>query len=184
MEAFVGVIGFNVLSSTINSIGLVTSNIFSLVTHIKVSKSLYHKELITCLMKTDIEHNIKLVEAIINEIPQYFDSTQSILIILNDVKDVMTKIEYQLREIHKKMMYNTSIYVFNNWRSYDFKENLEQLNILVEVFDRRKKTLFDVLLLFKNLSPEKKEENKKLFEITNLEKTEITNNFIKEAELL
>jgi len=178
-----GIVGITTVSSVINSIGIITYNIYNLIGTIRVSKNTYHKEIINILVKTDIEHNIRLVQSILKELPLYYNTSNSTMIILKDIKDIMKKIENQLIDIHNKIIYNSSIVLLSNWRSYNFKEHLDELTILIEVFERRKDNLFKLISIFKS-SKIDITENSKLLAIEDLHKTEITQEFIKSSELI
>lgn len=178
MQAVIGTIGMVTATSVVNSITTLSSNIFTLVGHIKLSKDLHQNDIIKILNKTDIEATIKLLHAIIVEIPEYYNNCYSVVIALKDVQDIISSIENELIEIKNKIHYNSQIYFMSGWRSYDCKDNLDSIEIKVEVLDRRRDNLFKILEVFKNInfqnniSPEKKEIINKL-----KKDNEITNGF-------
>ena len=59
-------------------------------------------------------------------------------------------IEDELKEIHRKITYNSQVYFMSNWRSYDCKDNLDSIEIKVNILDRRRDNLFKILEVFKN----------------------------------
>jgi len=163
MQAVIGTIGMVTATSVVNSITTLSSNVFTLVSHIRITKNIHQNDIIKILNKTDIEATIKLLQTIISEIPEYYNNSYSVVIALKDVQDIISSIEEELKDIHNKITYNSNIYFMANWRSYDCKDNLDSIEIKVAVLDRRRDNLFRILEVFKNLNitHDDKEINKK-----------------------
>jgi len=151
MQAVISTIGMVTATSIVNSITTLSSNIFILVGHIKLTKDIHHNDIIKILNKTDIEATIKLLHTVIIEIPEYYNNCYSVVIALKDVQDIISSIEDELKEIQNKIHYNSQIYFMTNWRSYDCKDNLDSIEIKVAVLDRRRDSLFKILDVFKNI---------------------------------
>jgi tRNA U34 5-carboxymethylaminomethyl modifying GTPase MnmE/TrmE len=149
--AVIGTLGMVTATSAINSITTLSSNIFTLVGYLRLTKSTYNKDIITILNKTDIEATIKLLQTIISEIPEYYNSSLSVVEALKNVQEIIGSIEDELKEIHKKITYNSNLYLLSSWRSYDCKNNLDSIEIKVSILDRRRDNLFKILEVFKNL---------------------------------
>ena len=158
MQAVIGTLGMVTATSVINSITTLSSNVFTLVGYIKLTKSIHQQEILNILNKTDIEATIKLLHTIISEIPEYYNSSLSVVVALKNVQEIISMIEDELKEIHRKITYNSNIYFMSNWRSYDCKDNLDSIEIKVNILDRRRDNLFKILEVFKNF-PEKNKEN-------------------------
>jgi ABC-type transporter Mla subunit MlaD len=151
METIVGAIGFTAATTIINSISSLSSNIYFLINHIKINKSIYHNDIFKQIVKTDIEATIRLLQSIITEIPKYFNNNNlSIVIALKNVQEIIAQIEFELTEIHNKVKYNNTLYVFVNLRSYDCKEELDKIDTLINILEKRRDNLFKTLELFKN----------------------------------
>ena len=150
MQAAIGVLSLGTISTLINSISSLSMNIYSLSGSIKLSKNTYHSEIINLLIRTDLESTIKLLESIITEIPHFYNSSMSILISLKNVQEIIIQIEGILKQIHDKMNYNNNIYLLKNLRSYSFCDELKNLEILIEVLEKRKDNLFKTLEVFKH----------------------------------
>lgn len=179
MQAVVGTIGMVTATSVVNSITTLSSNIFSLVGHIKLTKDIHYNDIIKILNKTDIEATIKLLHTVIVEIPEYYNNCYSVVIALKDVQDIISSIEDELKEIQNKVRYNSQIYFMANWRSYDCKDNLDSIETKVAILDRRRDNLFKILDVFKNIdiknnNEEKKEIIKKIIDDHNKLKNENT----------
>jgi hypothetical protein len=151
MQAVIGTIGMVTATSVVNSITTLSSNIFTLVGHIRLTKNIHHNDIMKIINKTDIEATIKLLHTIITEIPDYYNNSYSVVIALKDVQDIISSIEEELKDIHTKITYNSSIYFMANWRSYDCKDNLDSIETKVSILDRRRDNLFKILEVFKNL---------------------------------
>jgi hypothetical protein len=187
MQAVVGTIGMVTATSVVNSITTLSSNIFSLVGHIKLTKDIHYNDIIKILNKTDIEATIKLLHTVIVEIPEYYNNCYSVVIALKDVQDIISFIEDELKEIQNKIRYNSQIYFMANWRSYDCKDNLDSIETKVAILDRRRDNLFKILDVFKNIdiknnniknnSEEKKEIIKKIIDDHNKFKKDNVNVF-------
>lgn len=150
MQAAISVLSLGTISTLINSISSLSMNIYSLSSSIKLSKNTYHSEIINLLIRTDLESTIKLLDSIITEIPHFYNSSISILISLKNVQEIIIQIELLLKQIHVKMNYNNNIYLLKNLRSYSFSDELKNLEILIEVLEKRKDNLFKTLEVFKH----------------------------------
>jgi hypothetical protein len=159
MATIVGVLSMSTAAIAINQITNITTNVCSLINNIvgiaKLSNNVYQVELIKVLTKTDIEATLKLLHAIIIEIP--FNNLEneknqynSIVIALENMKDIISKIEEELKNIHTKIEYNSSLYLLSNIRSYDCMPNLEKIETLVLILDRRFNYLYITLKILKN----------------------------------
>jgi len=150
MQAAIGVLSLGTISTMINSISSLSMNIYSLSGSIKLSKNTFHADIISLLIRTDLESTIKLLDSIITEIPHFYNSSMSILISLKNVQEIIIQIELILKQIHEKMNYNNNIYLLKNLRSYSFSDELKNLQILIEVLEKRKDNLFKTLEVFKH----------------------------------
>jgi len=160
METVIGTIGVATIGSIVVSITTVSSSIYSLVSNIKVSKYIHNNDIVRILAKTDVVATIKLLQAVMMEIPENNINKLSVVLSLKNVHDVIEQIENELKNLHNKIEYNRNLYIMSNWRSYDFKDNLETIEQLISVLDRRKDNLFKVLETFKNIEIKNSDENK------------------------
>ena len=157
METVLSVISLSATTSStlvINQISSLSNNVFTLLNHItsiSISNTTHQTEIIKILSKTDVEANIKLLHAIILEIPPSYNSS-SIIIALENIKDIISKIDMELQSIHDKIAYNSNIYILSNIRSYDCKSNLDKIEILIAILDRRSNNLFNTVKFFNELN--------------------------------
>jgi hypothetical protein len=161
MEAVIGTIGVVTIGSIVGSISTVSSSIYSIVTNIKVNKDIHNKDILNILEKTDVIATIKLLQSIMSEIPDIYINSISVVMALKNVHEIIEQIENELIDMHKKIDYNNNLYIMSNWRSYDFKDNLESIEKKINILDRRKDNLFKILETFKNLNIKSNDENKK-----------------------
>ena len=150
MESVIGAIGITAATTVINSITTLSSNVFTLMGYIKLSPHILQSDIIKILNKSDIETTIRLLQSIISEIPQYYNNSTSVVIALKNVQEIIANIEEELKDIHNKILYNEKLYIMSNIRSYDFKSNLESIEVKVAILDRRRDNLFKTLEVFKN----------------------------------
>jgi hypothetical protein len=150
MESVIGAIGITAATTVINSITTLSSNVFTLMGYIKLSPHILQSDIIKVLNKSDIETTIRLLQSIISEIPQYYNNSTSVVIALKNVQEIIANIEEELKDIHNKILYNEKLYIMSNIRSYDFKSNLESIEVKVAILDRRRDNLFKTLEVFKN----------------------------------
>ena len=151
METLIGVISFSAISSVINTISTLSMNIYNITSNIKLNKNLYNEELNRILIRTDIETTIQLLESIISEIPEYMGKSTSVLLALHNVSNIISLIETELSQINKKIEYNKNLYVLKNWRSLDFKDELNDLENLLNILEKRRDNLFKTIELFKTI---------------------------------
>ena len=154
METLIGVISFSAISSVINTISTLSMNIYNITSNIKLNKNLYNEELNRILIRTDIETTIQLLESIISEIPEYMGKSTSVLLALHNVSNIISQIETELIKINKKIQYNNNLYLLKNWRSLDFKDELNDLENLLNILEKRRDNLFKTIELFKTIPSE------------------------------
>lgn len=150
MQAVIGTIGMVTASTVIQSITSLSSSVYMLMGHIRVTKDIHQTEILKILTKMDIEATINLLHNVILEIPEYYNSSLTVVTALKNVQEIIGQIESELIEIHKKISYNSELKIMSNWRSYDCKENLDSIELKVSILDRRRDNLFKVLEVFKN----------------------------------
>ena len=78
----------------------------------------------------------------------------SVLLALHTVSTIISSIETELTKINKKIEYNNNLYVFQNWRSQDFKEELNDLENLLNILEKRRDNLFKTIEVFKAIPSE------------------------------
>lgn len=150
MNAVIGTLGITAAGTVINSITTLSTNVFTLMGYIKLSPHIAQSDIMKVLLKSDIETTIRLLQSIISEIPQYYNNSESVVIALKNVQEIIANIEEELKDIHNKIVYNSNLYLMSNIRSYDFKTNLDSIEVKVSILDRRRDNLFKTLEVFKN----------------------------------
>lgn len=165
MASVLGVISISAVTTAgaiiINQISSLSTNVFALITNIvsvaKISTTIYQTELIKLLTKTDVEATLKLLHAIILEIPHHINledekmknQSNSIIIALENIKNIISMIEKELEDIHGKIDYNNKLYLLTNIRSIECLSNLQNIETLISVLDIRSNYLFRTLKIFK-----------------------------------
>ena len=140
------VIGLISLSAAaMNSINTVSTSVFGLLGYIQLTKNANTDELCIFLERSDVEATIKLLRSVIGELK---DFSPSLVLAIENINDIMGKIEAELVEIRQKIEYNNSLYVLTNMRSYDCSSNLKNIQTRVAILDKRWKNLFRVIELF------------------------------------
>ena len=132
------------ITPIINSISSLSTNIFGLVSHIRVTKNIHYDETIKVLNKTDIEATIMLLQSIILDISEK-EHNKFIIIALQHVKDCIASIETELNEIKERIAYNSSLYLMSSMRSYDLLPNLNAIELKSSVLDKRCDYLFKAI---------------------------------------
>ena len=139
-------IGTFAITPIINSITTLSSNIFGLVSHIRVTKNVHYDEIIKVLNRTDIEATIALLQPIIADLSEK-EHNKFIIIALQHVKESIASIETELSEIKERIAYNSTLYVMASMRSYDLLPNLNAIELKSAVLDKRCDYLFKVISL-------------------------------------
>lgn len=160
MDTLIGTVSVITMGSVVGSITSMSSSIYSLVSNIKLNKHIHNKDIMKILTMTDVVTTIKVLQAVMSEIPENYINSISIIISLNNVHEIIEQIENELKDLNLKFEYNRNLYLLSNWRSYSFKDNLEKIEELICVLDKRKDNLFKILETFKNLNIKYTEENK------------------------
>ena len=139
-------IGTFAITPIINSITTLSSNIFGLMSHIRVTKNVHYDEIITVLNRTDIEATIALLQTIIADLSEK-EHNKFIIIALQHVKETIASIETELNEIKERIAYNSTLYVMASMRSYDLLPNLNAIELKSAVLDKRCDYLFKAISL-------------------------------------
>ncbi len=148
METIIGTIGVVTLGSIVYSISTVSSSIVTLVGYIKINSVNDQYDISKIISKADIEATIKLLHTIIMEIPEHCTKKLTVVMALQNVQEIIESIEQELAEIHKKIVYNNSLYLLSSWRSYDYRKNVESIETKVSILEKRKENLFRTLQVF------------------------------------
>lgn len=159
MQAVIGTIGMVTAGTVIQSISTLSSSVYMLMGHIRLTKDIHQSEILKILIKMDIEATINLLHQIILEIPEYYNSSLTVVTALKNVQEIIGQIESELIEIQKKISYNSGLKVMTNWRSYDCKENLDSIELKVSILDKRRDNLFKVLEVFKNFDKDSEKKH-------------------------
>ena len=139
-------IGTFAITPIINSITTLSSNIFGLVSHIRVTKNVHYDEIIKVLNRTDIEATITLLQTIIADLSEK-EHNKFIIIALQHVKESIASIETELSEIKERIAYNSTLYLMASMRSYDLLPNLNAIELKSAVLDKRCDYLFKAISL-------------------------------------
>ena len=133
------IIGTTLSNIILYNIKILTQNIYNIIGYINHNPDIKLKEE---LMELDIEFKIKIVELLLNNI-----NTDKIMVklCLNGLSDCLSLIEKELINIKNKLKYNNSLYIFYNWRKYEFQSNMNILKILNTILMNRQKLLFDLI---------------------------------------
>ena len=135
-----------VITPIINSITTLSSSIFGLVSHIRVTKNIHYDETINVLNRTDIEATIMLLQTIISDISEK-EHNKFVIIALQHVKDCIASIETELKVIKERIAYNSTLYLMSGLRSYDLLPNLNAIELKSAVLDKRCDYLFKAISL-------------------------------------
>jgi hypothetical protein len=148
MAQLITIIG---LPAIVNSIATLSGNVFTLLGYIRISKNHHTIELVNLLEKSDIEASIELVQKIITD----FDgaSKSSVVFAVDKIREIIGEIETELKDIHSKITYNSSLYLLQNMRSFDCGINLLKMETKIAIFDKRMTNLFRLLPVHTCLSP-------------------------------
>jgi hypothetical protein len=135
------------LPTIMKSITLMGNNITTLISFISNCQTTIRPDIVKVLKKRDVEKSIILLHTIIEEIPKYYEVSDSIVLALKNVEEIVEQIEKELQSIQEKIIYNSNL--FMKFRSYDFQENIESMEINMEILENRKENLFRTLTIFK-----------------------------------
>jgi len=116
--------------------------IYSLMSNI--SSYTCFPDIVFALRKLDIEASVRVLEILIKEL-DIKHKTDTLEQSLNLLKECLTNIENELCDIHQKLAYNRSLWIFSSLRTYKFTNSIGNLEILKNQLDNRKKIFFDIL---------------------------------------
>lgn len=130
---------------TINTITTTSRNIYSIIDSISNSNVPEKDEAIKLIKKLDLEMTIKIINSLIDEMPENNMKSKTVILCLESLNDVIKQIEDELNKINKLFEYNDNIMIFKRLRSYNCTENFNTLIELKGVLDNRKNLLFKTL---------------------------------------
>ena len=137
----------SLVSNLINSITTISKNVYNLL---DLSKNTHTSELILLLERTDIKTTIMLLQSVLTELLENQNKimNKSIVMAIDNVKEIIQLIETELTDIHKKIEYNSTLYIMSSMRSYDCNINLTNMETKISILDKRRDNLFRVIDVF------------------------------------
>ena len=137
----------SLVSNLINSITTISKNVYNLL---DLSKNTHTSELILLLERTDIKTTIMLLQSVLTELLENQNKimNKSIVMAIDNVKEIIQMIETELTDIHKKIEYNSTLYIMSSMRSYDCNINLTNMETKISILDKRRDNLFRVIDVF------------------------------------
>lgn len=135
-------IGLTTIISTLSLINKTSQSIYDLI------KSLNDKQdnnINKILIELDLENTIKVINEILINLESVNISSKNILSNIQNIKDIILKIENELLLLHNMVDYNNSIWILKKYRSYDCQNILDNLKLYKSILDNRKKLLTEVL---------------------------------------
>jgi len=137
----------SLVSNLINSITTISKNVYNLL---DLSKNTHTSELILLLERTDIKTTIMLLQSVLTELLENQNKimNKSIVMAIDNVKEIIQLIETELTDIHKKIEYNSTLYIMSSMRSYDCNINLTNMETKISILVKRRDNLFRVIDVF------------------------------------
>ena len=123
-------------TASANGIQVVISNI---------NKFSHINDVTNIIQELDLNNDIIILERLIKEININEQSTNTLRSCISTLTDCIISIEQLLNDIHTKITYNNSLWLFKSFRAYTFNNDIKQLEIFKKVFENRKKMLFSVM---------------------------------------
>lgn len=170
-------IGLTTIISTLSLINKTSQSIYDLI------KSLNDKQdnnINKILIELDLENTIKVINEILINLESVNISSKNILSNIQNIKDIILKIENELLLLHNMVDYNNSIWILKKYRSYDCQNILDNLKLYKSILDNRKKLLTEVLqinnFINNNINNNIKNNNKDNLNLNNNE-INITDNY-------
>lgn len=142
MTAYIG----NKIITTVGYqlVSIVTNNLCNYITSTGETKIPEIKRLMTKFVDLDLEATIRVAESVINEIKNKQLST-SVETSINNLKEIIGKIEIELVDIYTKINYNKSLYFLSSLRSYDCTIPIENIINHEKILQKRLKLLLNML---------------------------------------
>ena len=148
METMLSIFGIGAIASIVNSITTLSANMINIMSNVNFSQSIYTKDINMLLKQTDVKKTVELLQTMIEERIQYNLTSKTVHLALANVEEIIRNITNILNDVNNKIMYNESLYIFKNWRSYTFSDELDELKCSLDTLKIRKHDLFETLKVF------------------------------------
>lgn len=147
-----GTIGINMTLECIKTLSNTTQEIYGFITTIKTTTK--HVNIGSLLMELDLASEILVLESMLKEIDIEKNHTQTLAICLRLLQECLNQIHNLLGEIHKRIEYNTKLWVTGyGVREYKFDDLSNNLKLLTSNLKSRKKNLVDAIKISDFLTP-------------------------------
>lgn len=137
-------VGKNVLVKTLTTS---TSSIISAIETITLLKHQYLIEIINKLDELDIKHKIELIELFVEEQNEEEIKKLSIKKALEDLNDILKKIDEEFNTIIKAIENHREKYL-RNWRSFNCKYNIKTIEKDFKILNSRYEDLKDLIKVY------------------------------------
>jgi hypothetical protein len=142
--------GLDLTLTCLSGISVVSQKIYSSIATIVTNKN-ENTKIKDFIDGVDILSTIKIIENFIGEI--VVDDTTPITVstCINEIFDILKRIEKEFDEIQNRLIYNSSLKVFKNIRSCKFDNSIGRLLTLKSILDSRINLLFKIIPMRNNL---------------------------------
>lgn len=138
-------IGINAVCSSITTISSASKNIYDIISGFSKNKTPAQTDLNELITRLDIEESVKITESLLKEVSRDKMSSNTILLCLDSLSDIIKKIECELHNIDKMMRYNKTLIFLQSFRCYDCSSNMKKLEEHKNILETRLKRFINLL---------------------------------------
>lgn len=147
-----GTIGVQMTWTCLQTLIGTTQEIYGFITTIKTTT--HHVNISSLLTELDLASEILVLESMLREVDVEHNHTQTLAICLRLLQDCLNDIHKLLSEIHKRMEYNTKLWITGyGVREYKFDDVSDKLRFLSNNLRGRKQNLIDTIKINHLLIP-------------------------------
>lgn len=150
-------IGLDFTITCLSGISMISEKLYSNITNI-ISNKNENEKMVNFINESDLLSIVAIIQNFISEISIDDNTSQTIKTCIEEIFDILKKIEREFDDIQNKLDYNSSLCVLKSIRSCKFDNAISRLTILKHILDNRTNLLLKIIPIKNNL--QKCENNK------------------------
>lgn len=144
-------VGLDLTLSCLSGISMLSDRIYSSIGDIITDKN-HNQKIVNFINEIDILATVKIIENFVKEITIDETTPTTVNTCIEEIFNVLQKIEHEFDEINNKMCYNSSIRILKNLRSCKFDNSINRLITLKNILENRTNLLLKIIPVKNNLT--------------------------------
>lgn len=147
MNLVIGILGTNIILSTVSSVSCTIDNINNVLSSIRNNTNNGELETINMIEETNLEVKTKLVHLLVCELNIHDYTPYTVKYCIHEINKNLTIIKFELDNINKRVQYNNSLWFGKSVRSYKFHNAKNRLTLYLNNLESLYTKLINILTI-------------------------------------